>query len=257
MTIEESIRLQERVSKVLDHFTIAMANSIPDISKLSIGPYNSIVQSLSSVMTTPAYFPTTADVISQVQQNFISRYSGIDYQGICSAISEFARIQENVINSLTISDTTPYQLILDALTNTLEYVEPYLPPEKKEECESTILPKLSKESKGKLTLGDALSILSLLVSIFFGIISSLPNEQMERLIEQNEIIIAQQEEIAQLKEEDEKLLNTLNALTDSINLLSDEVELLRNELESSEDIPDGQSLLDTEDSQEEHSDTEE
>lgn len=255
MTIEENAQLQERISKVLVQLTTAM-NSIPNTMNLFLEQYNSITQSLHSIMAMPAYLQTVANAVSETQQRFISMYSGIDYQGICTAINGFARIQEKIFNSLAGFDAMSYQSILNSLANTLAYVEPYLPPEKKEECERVILPKLSKESRIKLTFSDVVAILSLLVTIYFGIISSLPNDQLDRLIEQNEIIIEQQDEIARLKEEDEKLLNALNSLTDSINLLSEEVELLRNELESSEDIPDGQSLPDTEDSQDEHGDTE-
>lgn len=254
MTIEESIRLQERISKMLDSFTMAMTNSIPDVSNLLLAQCNSIIQSLNSAMITPAFLSTAADTLSLIQQKFVTTYSGIDYQGICAAINGFERIQENVINSLATFDTASF--LLDSLVNTLSYIEPYLPPEKKEECESVILPKLSKESKIKLTLGDAVAILSLLVSIFFGIIASLPNDQTERLIAQNEVIIAQQNEIIQLKKEDEELLNALDSLTDSINLLSKEVESLREELESPENISDGQGLLDVDDSQDENSNTE-
>lgn len=256
MTIEESVRLQERISNKLSPLAMGMVNSIPDVTNLFLDQYNSIIQSLNSAMITPTYLSTIANTMSYVQQKFVSMYSGIDYQGICAAISCFERIQENLVNNLDIFDTTSYQPIQDSLENTLTYVEPYLPPEKKEECESVILPKLSKESKAKLTLGDAVAILSLLVSIFFGIITSLPNGQTERLIAQNETILTQQDEIIQLEKEDEELLNALNSLTDSINLLSEEVEALREESESPENISDGQNLLDVEDSQDEHSNTE-
>lgn len=256
MALEDIFRLQERISRTLDHVAKIMNNSIPMAGSLFLEQYNRTIQMFNAIMRTPDYFSGITATLAQFQQNIIS-ISDIDYQGIYTTISEVARISGNVANSLASFNFATYQNILDSLINTLARVEPYLPPEKKEECEKVILPKLSKEPKTKLTLGEILAILSLLVSILFGIIASRPSDQLERLIEQNEIIIAQQQnEIAQLNEEDKKLLNALESLTDSINLLSEEAELLRNKLEGSENTSDGQPLPDTEDSQENQSNAE-
>ena len=158
-------------------------------------------------------------------------------------------------NMQRLLDDSPGQGLSDSLIDTLIRVEPYLPPAEKEQCEAIVKPKLKEKSSTQLTLSDALSLLSLLVAIFFGIVSSMPNEQAERIIAQNEIIIEQRNEIVQLKKEDEALLDALDSLSNSINLLTDEVKLLREELERSGDFPDSSGQSDTENTQQQDCDT--
>lgn len=146
------------------------------------------------------------------------------------------------------------QSALESLRNALTLAELYLPPEEKEQYETIIKPKLEEKSSSRLTLSDILSLLSLLVTIFFGIISSMSDEQAERIIAQNEVIIEQNNEIIQLKKEDEALLDALDSLSDSINLLTDEVKSLREELESSNDPSDGSGQPDTENTQQQDCD---
>lgn len=212
MTIEEFLKMQENIS-------------------------NQLMEPTSNAYLN---LPVVLDSMSSIQQKFIDLYSNIDYQEIIAALISLEQSYEEILNTTFIS-------ILDSLSDILMQVEPYLPPEVKEKSENIFLSEL--KSKHKLTLSDAVAILSLLVTIFFGIVSSMPDEQAERIITQNEIIIEQQKEIVQLQKEDTELLNTLKSLSDNINLLSDEIELLREEIKGSDNIPSGSSQFDAKEGQ--------
>lgn len=236
MTLQESIQMQERLTNKF--YSLATAMSGPALS-CSIPLLSSTLQSLASACTTYSGFSPAVDAISQLQGKILW-LSDINYSGVETALKTFTHAQDHLLNSVVLSNNTACQTLLNSLSMTLEQVEPYLPSEEKEQCEAVIKPQITANPCKRLTLSDALSILSILLSILFFVLGSMPDDQAERIIQQQNKIIANQEaEIAQLRKEDQTLLDTLNSLSDSINLLTNEIELLRDELED----PDG--LLDS------------
>lgn len=246
MTIEEMLRMQDRISKRLEDI---VKYSVTPVSELAPSLINSCSNALLNFCNIYASFPYSDLLgrLSNANEQFIHLFTGTNFNAVQAAITSLEQIQSKLFDTFINIPDIPYATILGALTEALEQADPYLSPEAKEECESVVLPKL--KNNHRLTLSDVLAILSLLVTIFFGIVSSTPDEQMERIIAQNDTIIEQQAELIQLQKEDEELLNTLNALSDSINLLSDEVELLREELEGSENIENHSDQPDTENGQ--------
>lgn len=183
-------------------------------------------------------------------------YSDINYSGVEQALKTFEQIPNALLGTITLINDLPYQSLLNSLADTIAQVEPYLPQEEREKCERVIRPKLSKESRTRLTLSDALSILSILLSILFFMLGSMPDDQAERIIQQQDKIIANQEaEIAHLREEDQALLDALDSLSDSINLLTDEIELLRDKIEASDDPSDDSGQVDPGKAQQDDGDT--
>lgn len=212
MTIEEFLKMQENIS-------------------------NQLMEPTSNAYLN---LPVVLDSMSSIQQKFIDLYSNIDYQEIITALTSLEQSYEEMLNTTCIS-------VLDSLSDILMQAEAYLPPRVKEESGDIVFSNL--KSKHGFALSDAVAILSLLVSIFFGIVSSMPDDQAERIITQNEIIIEQQKEIIQLQKEDKELSNILQSLSDNINLLSDEIELLREEIKGSDNIPSGSSQFDAKEGQ--------
>lgn len=249
MDLNDISELENCLSKWSDAIADALKSLDFDYNNLFDDYLEGIARSVSSI--NEAYSSSMADTLSQTLKNYSLPQISIDYSGISSALKQFSEYQ---LDAISLSHSSLSQTLLDSLSDTVTQIEPYLPPEKKAECENVILPKLKHKSP-KLTLSDALSILSLLVAIFFGIIASMPDEQTEQIIAQNEIIIDQQEEIIRLQKEDDALLNALDSLTNSINLLSDEIELLREESESTDDSYTVQSQADPTDSQHQNSST--
>lgn len=245
MTFQKSIEIQERISKNLELLTSAMSGPAFNASNLYLEHCATIVQALNSAGAMSTQVTDAIEAVAQLQQGF-STVVDISYAGIESALRAFEQIPQ----SLCFTDTfLPDKCLISSLADALGQIEPYLSLEDIGKCETVIEPKLKEQSASRLSLSDMIAILSLLVSIFFGIISSLPDDQTERIIAQNEIIIDQQAEIARLKEEDKALLDALNSLSNSINLLTDEVELLSEKLEGFNDPPNSLGQADTEDAQ--------
>ena len=148
-----------------------------------------------------------------------------------------------------------YNAIIQALSKAVTASEPYIPPEEVHQVEN-VIPAV-QQKKHHLSIPDILALISILFTIYTSIISSRPNDQLDRIITQNDIIISQQEELISLKQEDLKLMEALNTLRDSINLLTDEVELLQEELERSNNLSDCGELPDLNDSQQKGTDSQE
>lgn len=203
-----------------------------------------LAQSFSSAYASFSNISSVVDSLSQAQQNIVDLCSKIDYTGIETALNVVGQIQNSLIDSASILDNLPYRSLLNSLSGTLEQVEPYLPPEM-DRCETVVKPQLEDNSRMHLTLSDALSILSILLSILFFVLGSMPDDQAERIIQhQNKIIANQEAEIAQLRKEDQALLDTLDSLSDSINLLTDKIELLQDKLEDSDNLSDNHDQTD-------------
>ncbi|MCI8916233.1 MAG: hypothetical protein HFF26_06160 [Oscillospiraceae bacterium] len=241
MTFLESIQMQERFANKFHALITAMSN--PVLSG-SIPLLSSTLQSLASACTAYSSFSPAVEAISQLQEKILW-LSDINYSGVETTLRSFIHAQDHLLNTVVFSSNTACQTLMNSLSMVLEQVEPYLPPEEKEQCESVIKPQITAKPCKRLTLSDALSILSILLSILFFVLGSMPDDQAERIIQQQNKIIANQEaEIVQLRKEDQVLLDTLDSLSDSINLLTDEIELLRDELEDLSDLPDNHSQAD-------------
>lgn len=132
--------------------------------------------------------------------------------------------------------------IKQAFSNAVEVSTPYIDPETLDVLLSSTVTSTRSEHQTEVddkkgpSKWDIISLIStwisILVTIYCTIISSLPNDQLDRIAAQDEIIIAQQEEIL---EKDRELQNTLDTISDTVNLLTDEVEVLRDELEHIDD----------------------
>lgn len=255
MTLQESIQIQQRFAERIRPIVPAMISPPTNAIELFLESTYRSIQSFSSAYTLFSDIGAASNALSLAQQRITQLYSSINYTGIEAVISAIEQFQSNLIDTVSPLDGQPYQSLIDSLVITLNQVEPYLPPEDKEQCEAIIKPAIEEKSRPHLTLSDALAILSLLITIFFGIVASMPDEQTERIIAQNEIIIDQHNEIIRLQEEDKALLDTLNSLSNSINLLTDEVELLREELENSNDFFNSPSQTNVEDTQQQNCDT--
>lgn len=255
MTLQESIQMQERSAKKVQPIISAMDSLPTNLGERFYESYNRMLQSIPSTYTLFSGISASIDALSQAQQNLVHMGSVIDYTGIETAMTALERIGSEAIDTASLFANSSYQELLGSLADTLTQVEPYLPQEEKERCESVIRPKLSEKSRTRLTLSDALSILSILLSILFFVLGSMPDDQAERIIQQQDEIIANQEaEIAQLREEDQALLDALDSLSGSINLLTDEIELLRDELGDPDDLPNSPSQANPGDPQQDDSD---
>lgn len=178
------------------------------------------------------------------------------YKTICSATSVAISIlenfskqyQEDLINNIylcleIISKSIDDLSLPKSVAEDVVAATSYLDLDTKENYTNAAPPSLKDNPKRRLTLSDALSILSILLMIFFEIISSRPNEQLERIIAQNDTLIAQNatiiEQQTEIAENDKALYDTLSSLTDTINLVSETIKLFCEESESFQDELEG------------------
>ncbi len=122
------------------------------------------------------------------------------------------------------------QDLLDVVENSFALAEPYLDKDVKEQCEEVLRSSLTPtaERRSQLPRLDFTKLLSILLSIYTAIISSMPSPQLDRIIEQNEIGIEQQANIIELS----KARNhVLEQIAKSIDLLNERFELVIDELE--------------------------
>lgn len=125
------------------------------------------------------------------------------------------KIASSVVISADIGNVLSSQI-----ASALKSASPYLQESQRQECEE-ILPTLEKHDKC-LSRGDLLTILGILISLFFGIMSSIPNKQLDRIIQQNETIIEQQQaEITEISKEDKQLRQTIDDLSETIGELTE------------------------------------
>lgn len=110
----------------------------------------------------------------------------------------------------------------------------------------------SHGSSKKITFSAAVSLLNILLVVLGLILQYLPDDQLDRIIEQNDIQIEQTEEIIQNGDD---LVEALNNIGDGLYMLADQIKLLREEAEDSDCPPEIPSDSDTENQQEENADT--
>lgn len=108
----------------------------------------------------------------------------------------------------------------------------YMPEEDREECEETIIPELKRNGISHLSIGEIISLIGILVTVFFSIISMMSDKQLDRIIEQNDRLIAIEEEQLEIeRNRTEELQNTAQELADIIARLSEEVDMKENKLD--------------------------
>ena len=120
-------------------------------------------------------------------------------QGICDSVCQYTKSHRHV-----------------AVTGDYSYKQ-------QQGCEEQVSPVHTR----KLSLSDALAILSILVTIFFSLIQQLPDKQLDAIIEQQEVIIELE------RQQNAALINAIGSLSATVGRLSDEIEVLQDCLDTS------------------------
>lgn len=127
----------------------------------------------------------------------------------------------------------------------------HLDEEQQTTCQKFIQSHAQEFQKRKMALPDALALLALLVTIFFGILQLLPDQQLEEIIEQNDTLIAQNEIIIQNQTELESVLHDLG---NGIHLLADVVDSICDGNEDIDDFSKIQGHADSDDTKQQNTD---
>ena len=132
----------------------------------------------------------------------------------------FAEMMTTLTAKLPLDDLD----IRDSIEKSVAEAESFMSPPQQAACKDVISTKLHRP----LSLSDALTIFSILVTIWTTLMSQLPNEQLDRLIEQQQQQTEYLEEIIELKhQENDALMSAIGLMTQTIEQLSDEIEVLK------------------------------
>lgn len=139
----------------------------------------------------------------------------------------------------------------EKVTKSLQAAIPYLGTEEQDECEEIIQAYSFVPCGKKLSISDAIALLALIISIFSFILQLLPDQQLDKLIEQGDALIAQNEVIIQRQTE---LEGVLYELGDGIHLLADEIDSIRDGNEDIDDFSKIQGHTDSNDTKQQNAD---
>ncbi|MEM5767595.1 MAG: hypothetical protein AAGU32_04820, partial [Bacillota bacterium] len=175
--------------------------------------------------------------IIQIASTMNSVFAQSDYQQITANLSKTLSLFTSELTRITLGTypTAVASEILPRIQRAIDLSSPYINEGMLSEAEKETLDDLPHK---RLSLSDALALISILITILFGVMSSMPDEQLERISKQNEVIIEQNEKMIEMMQEDQHLVKAVDALANSIYLLTDEVEALRNEAECPLQPPD-------------------
>lgn len=118
------------------------------------------------------------------------------------------------------------------LQRILRSAMPYMSESNRVECEEVVLPQLGEQGPKKLSFEIILAIISLLLTALSTVITLIPDNRLDKIIEQNDLIIEQNEQIIrfqadQIRHSDADGIERLAYdIADTIRYLSDEVNAL-------------------------------
>lgn len=191
------------------------------------------------------------DTFKPVMNSMVEQYTKLISGSALDSLRETFSKLELTLQKMTIE--MPASLNTDAehenIAEAIEQAMPYVSNEETSTQCSESIRQLRESPHFKLTFDRAITLLSLLISLFFGLANQLPDEQLD------EIISNQQQARIESKEENDAIVSALYAVRDSIGVISNEVETLRDELNDHDDPSSSQSDSDTPDSQDDDADS--
>ncbi len=191
MTFQEMIDMQNR----LEHFISS--------SNIGFAFENSMAASIAR-----ADYPAMAVASLETFGQTLNQISDIALSNVCQSLETLS----DSISELSASfEYAMAQALLDAATNAIAVAEPFLTPMDEKHIE-TALPLTEEVSSKRLSLSDALAILSILITIFLAVTSSIADKQ-----------------------QNEEQLHVLTTLADSINFLAGSIDLNSEKLEAIDD----------------------
>lgn len=195
------------------------------------------------------------DRIAQIRKNLTFTSTELP-SNIAKCIDSYMLLTDtSLMKTVLLNQRTSFSSTIQYAAAAVAAAQPYIPLDQIEVCPLETLSDLTKNRETPWSIDRIIALLSFLLTLVLGILSSLPNKQLDLLIKQNETLIEQHEEIIKTQEENSELHEVLYALTNSINLLTDEVESLRNESENFDDTSEPESQPNPEDSQQTNRDT--
>ena len=186
------------MSKNLERYK-SFSASVAEIIKQNSVQFDALY---SNVLKNSDQIKTIFDSYSSALSNMKSLSSSIDYSVLYSSISAALRASQSYL-------TEEQKAVIDDISPELLEPEPD--------------PAEDRPPRTKITRQDLLSIFSILISVFFGIIQLLPNEQLDEIIEGQNAVISVEESIAEQNRESLIKLNETNLLLQQLIECADSI----------------------------------
>lgn len=142
----------------------------------------------------------------------------------------------------------------DSLASVIRESQPYLSEDQKETLRE-ISPDLLSDStappipqKKRISVSDMLSILSILISLIFGILSLMPDNQLSEISENTTVITNQTERIIHqntaISDQNEEMISLLEKLVENVDAISDTLQAIEDDIRFSSEPQEEQKTAD-------------
>lgn len=217
------------MSNQSDGYSYLLASMLSSIA-------DTVKSSLSSILNVSG---ALSDLIKTITDS--GAFTSVGLSLSLNAAQDVMASYQTLVSSYNLMGTTAQLVNLSEdlsnwLVDIVRSAMPYVQAADRAEYEDVILPQLKKGGVTRLTVGDILQIISLLLTALTIVITLLPDTQQAKIIEQNDKIIALEEERVALEREREDDLNEVAyTLAEAINSLSNELADMRELAEDSND----------------------
>ena len=237
MTIEEYWKKQEQILQILSRATEiqsrldSFSNSYCQLDKYLLSAnrlYNS-PSFQNSIRNAERIFRNYSDISEAVKQAtnasvFVDTYNNLT-KGFSTALDALNRYVENPVATESSLPILSDELI-HRVSNVLSSVTPYMPDDIRDECMEVISASSPKEDMPTfLSFDRVVNLVILIATILSLILSRLPNQQLEEIIEQkNEEIAIVEEQLELERQKLEQLNDISNSLSEIIIDLGELIE---------------------------------
>lgn len=217
----------ERLQKSTYDFTITIK---PSAISESLSEISSFVERMATVFlkSSPSYCDALDSTFSKTFSELELVCNNIDMSYFSDFLTRYAEMMSRPSADMA-GVSFSSERLRDSITTSLAEAKPFISQEQQQLCENSVVPSLNR----KISLSDMLALLSLLLSLWFGLLSLLPNEQLNTIIEQQTLQIEAE------RKENEALLNAIDSLSATVEQLSAEIDLYRNQSENPTDFETG------------------
>ena len=206
---------EQTLQQIMD-ISKAVSDLVPPIKLAQIDTMKEMAASISSIYS--------EDLLQVVKETavFASKTSVESVHGLRDSL---LTIQESLIRAISIARPYMNQGQIEKAESIVPDIFEDSPPQ----------PDKPQKTPQHASIGTLIALLNLLFAIIFGIISLLPDDQLEQITEQNAVIIEQNQEMISQQEEKlivlRQLLETAQDVRDTINALDQDIDNISDALE--------------------------
>lgn len=189
----------------LNQYNQSIADSTASLSA-SLKQYNQNIAEATAVFTSAPLrhsIQNISDILTASSKDISQAVKTIQIASLIPLENQMKQFSKEIqaLNEIN------HEIILQAV----ESAAPHLEDEQRRTCEEEIIPKLKNPQKEPMSRSDWFSVINILITVIFSLLSLRPDPQAQRQIEQNDQLIAISEEQLEI---DKKQIDLLNQTID-------------------------------------------